>query len=84
MWQQILIGAVGAVGLPAFLFVVGLFLKPAKVFAWGQALGSFLSVFGQKQVGRANWEKVENWFSGTVSDFCKGLLAGLDSDDAKE
>jgi hypothetical protein len=83
MWQQILIGAVGAVGVPAFLFVVGLFLKPKTVHSWGTAMGSALTLFGQKRVGRDNWEKIENWMSGTVNDLCQGILEGLNADDAE-
>lgn len=81
MWQQIGLAALGAVGVPALLFVWVLILKPKTVHGWGRGMGSLLSAFGQKKVGRENWEKIENRLSGTISDFISGMQEGMDSDD---
>ena len=79
--NTLLIGAIGAVGVPALIFIINLFLSNKKVEAWGRLHGKILSAFGQRKVGKANYEKLENKYQGTLNAYILGLQYGLDSDD---
>ncbi len=79
--SEILTGLAAPIGVLLLTFGWGLFMKPKKVKGWGIALGRLASGFGQKRIGRKNWEKVEKKFQGTLSDFIDGVQEGLNEDD---
>jgi hypothetical protein len=48
---------------------------------WGIVVGKFLSKIGCAQIGKSNWEKVEDVLTVSVLSFAQGIKKGADWDD---
>ena len=75
------IALIAPYAVAAIAAVWTLFLNPSKTKAFGEKCGKFVSMFGQKKIGRKSYETLESRFQGTVSDWFSGFMDGLDSDD---
>ena len=78
--NEFLIGAIGAVGIPLALWLIGIALPREKTHKWGYNVGRFVTVFLRQKLGKQG-EKIENRMQTTVADFMDGVYEGLDSDD---
>ncbi len=80
--NELLIGLIGAVGVPLVLYLWQLLIPRKNTKGWGYRLGRFLTLFGRQKVGVKGWERLEDRLKSTVGDFVEGVYEGLDSDEA--
>lgn len=79
--SDLLAGLLIPIGVAALPTAIGFFLPRKKTKAWGKSLGRSLSKLLRQKLGTRGGEKVENRIQTTVSDFCEGLMRGLDEDE---
>jgi hypothetical protein len=68
-------------GATFLLFVVARLLPNDKLRAAGLAIGRAASSIGVHKLGRAFWEKIEDFLENSSGVFLVGLREGLDEDD---
>ena len=68
-------------GVTFLLFVVARILPNEKIKAAGVRVGRGLSLFGVGKLGKALWEKVEDFLENSSTVFLDGVKEGLDADD---
>lgn len=78
--SEILYGLVGAIGVPALLFLWQLLLKRERVLAWGMLTGTFCRVFLRQKFGVAGGDRLLDRMTSTVADFVEGVQRGLRGD----
>ena len=80
--NELLMGLIGAVGVPLILYLWQLLLSRKSTRRWGFRIGRFLTLFCRQKIGVKGWEKLEDRLKSTVGDFVEGVYEGLDSDEA--
>lgn len=68
-------------GAGFLLFVVARLLPNKQVRACGVGLGKTISALGVRKLGRAFWEKIEDFLINSAAVFFEGLRDGLNADD---
>ena len=63
------------------LAIVGKYITPEKVEAWGEAHGTWSTALGSSKLGKATWNKIENYGQTLRKAYFKGYDRGADSDD---
>lgn len=70
-------------GAAFLLFIVARILPNEKIRALGVSIGKTVSAFGARKVGKAFWEKVEDFLENSSGVLLEGIKEGLDADDAQ-
>ena len=66
------------------LGVVAKLLPNEKLQSWGFGLGAAITRTASSKLGKASWEKIEDFFVNSFGVFLGGLKGGLNSDDQPE
>lgn len=81
MLNELLVGAVGAVGVPLLFFLWSLFLKREKVVGWGKTIGTLCRTFLFQKLGNESGGKVSGRLSTTIDDLTFGVRWGLTNEE---
>lgn len=80
-WQTLISGAVGAVAVPAILYLWGIFLRRENVKRWGARIGRFASKFLNQKLGVRGGERVQDRIESSLEDLVTGIVEGMNEDD---
>ena len=56
-------------------------IKKGQFEKWGIKVGKLLSYLGNKELGKEQWEKIEDILTLAILSFAKGIKIGADNDD---
>lgn len=70
-------------GASFLLLILARLLPNDQVRAFGYKLGQAATAFGVHKLGKAFWEKIEDFLENSSTQFFEGLREGLDSDDSE-
>lgn len=72
------------IGVGFLLTLIARLIPNEKLDKMGYNFGVAVSKFGVGKLGKASWEKLEDFFENSLGILIEGVKKGLDSDDAAQ